>query len=360
MFGDETARAGAPTKSFTHGTHTAASAAAAMRKASRLCRLLLAYRFLLAPNIASGAALSRHRILRISRSCPPRMDVSVPAAVSLGAGMLGGAIGVGVAYPLDTMKTKLQARETSSEAGANESPLVVALDVVRKEGLVGFYGGVSSTMAGQAVIKGVVFFVYEWAKSLCESTGFAEGSAALLLSACLSGAVGSLFVTPVERIKCVMQASEAYTYDGPLGCARELVRTDGINGLLTRGLGATLLREVPAYGFYFVSYDLVKAALLDGALDVSPQLIPLIGGAVAGAMSWIPVYPIDVVKTNIQVLDGANGDEGFLGTAATLWKTGGLSAFWDGINPKLARAVVNHAVTFYVFEYVCSLPIWTT
>ena len=30
-------------------------------------------------------------------------------------------------------------------------------------------------------------------------------------------------------------------------------------------------------------------------------------------------------------------------------------AFWDGIGPKLARAIVNHAVTFLVFDNLCFL-----
>ena len=283
---------------------------------------------------------------------PPRMSMDVPVAVSLGAGMLGGAVGVGVAYPLDTLKTKMQARDS---ALANPSPLRVAVETVREEGIEGFYGGVSSTMLGQAAIKGVVFFVYEWAKAACAPTALGDGSLALILSACLSGAVGSLVGTPVERIKCIMQATEAGTYAGPLACTQALLRSDGVEGLLFRGLGATLLREIPAYGFYFVSYDVAKDWLLDGAL-VAPSLVPLLGGAVAGAMAWIPVYPVDVIKTNIQVQDGASGDAGFVGTARLLWEDGGPMAFWDGLNPKLARAVVNHAVTFYVFDFVCSLP----
>ena len=270
--------------------------------------------------------------------------------------MLGGAVGVGVSYPLDTLKTKLQARETSSDE-TNQNSLSIALDIVKEEGLGGFYSGVSSTMAGQAVIKGVVFYVYEWAKSAIAATSLEGGLLALTIAACISGAVGSFVVTPVERIKCVMQATPAGTYASPLDCVRELLRSDGGGGLAFRGLGATLLREVPAYGFYFVSYESVKAALI-GQATVPAALIPLIGGAVAGAMAWIPVYPIDVIKTNIQVLDGSDGDAGFVGTAQHLWRTGGPWAFWDGIGPKLARAVVNHAVTFTVFDFVCSLPLW--
>mmetsp|Transcript_50520 Transcript_50520/g.131442 ORF Transcript_50520/g.131442 Transcript_50520/m.131442 type:complete len:320 (-) Transcript_50520:79-1038(-) len=278
---------------------------------------------------------------------------AIPAAVSLGAGMLGGAIGVGVAYPLDTLKTKAQAiagRDMSS------NPFELAMGIVRSEGIAGFYSGVTSTMAGQAMIKGTVFFTYEAAKSWCATTALGTSFIAMSVAACFSGGVGSLIVTPVERIKCVMQAREAGTYTSPLACISDIVERDGLPGFLLRGLGATLLREVPAYALYFVSYDLIKAVLLTQAA-LSASLVSLVGGAFAGAMSWIPVYPIDVIKTQVQVsVDGGDdSDTSFIGTARRLVETGGVAVFWDGLGPKLARAVVNHAVTFWVFDWACTL-----
>jgi len=162
--------------------------------------------------------------------------------VELGAGMVGGAIGVGVAYPLDTLKTK-----TQSMAGSGSNALELAAQLVRTEGVAGFYSGVTSTMVGQALIKGVVFFVYEAAKAVLSADPSADPSVAVLIAAaCISGAVGSFVVTPVERVKCVMQAGEADAYSNPVECIADLVRTDGVGGLAFRGLGATLLREVPA------------------------------------------------------------------------------------------------------------------
>jgi hypothetical protein len=282
---------------------------------------------------------------------PVAVDTSeaIPAAVSLVAGMLGGAIGVGVAYPLDTLKTK-----TQSGAGSGPSnPFVLARNILRDEGVPGFYGGVSSTMAGQAIIKGVLFLQYNAARNALARANIV-GTLSLILAAASSGAVGSLVITPVERVKCVMQAMPAGSFKGPLACIRELLRRDGASGLLFRGLGATLLRELPACTFYFVTFDLTKALLLgSGALSRTSAL--LISGAFAGAMSWVPVYPIDVVKTQIQIeLDeGSEGESGFLGQARRLWQAGGFWAFWDGLGPKLARAIVNHAVTFFVFDFVC-------
>jgi hypothetical protein len=41
-----------------------------------------------------------------------------------------------------------------------------------------------------------------------------------------------------------------------------------------------------------------------------------------------------------------------LSTALELAKRGGLSAFYDGITPKLIRASINHSVTFFVYDFL--------
>lgn len=304
----------------------------------------------------AASSLTAHVRKPISpfRARPPvavETSEAIPAVISLVAGMLGGAIGVGVAYPLDTLKTKTQSSAGGSTSSSN--PFTLARTIYREEGVPGFYGGVSSTMAGQAIIKGVLFLQYNAARNALARANIL-GTFALILAAASSGAVGSLVITPVERVKCVMQAMPAGSFKGPIACIREILRRDGTSGLFFRGLGATLLRELPACTFYFVTFDLTKALLLgSGALPRTGAL--LISGAFAGAMSWIPVYPIDVVKTQIQIeLDeGSEEASGFLGHARRLWQAGGFWAFWDGLGPKLARAILNHAVTFFVFDFVC-------
>ena len=56
--------------------------------------------------------------------------------------------------------------------------------------------------------------------------------------------------------QCVMQARAASTFVSPIACIRELVQRDGVYGLCFRGLGATVLREIPACTLYFVSFAL--------------------------------------------------------------------------------------------------------
>jgi len=266
---------------------------------------------------------------------------AVPAAVALAAGMLGGSIGVGVAYPLDTIKVKIQAANAGS--GGALGAVDVVRSVLRTEGVGGFYGGVSSTMAGQALIKGSAFLAYDVAKQYLPP----------FFAACASGAAATFIVTPVERVKVVMQASAAGRFAGPGACVRRIIDDDGVGGLFFGGFSATLLRECPSFGFYFASYEFVSDSLsASGA--VPDALVPLLGGACAGVAAWLPVYPVDVVKTAQQAETGSSKSSA-LQVAAELYKKGGPGIFFDGLAPKLFRAVVNHGVTFFVVDQARSL-----
>ena len=223
------------------------------------------------------------RIRRSHAQCSS--TVTVPAVVSLAAGMVGGAVGIGVAYPLDTLKTKQQASATSN----NLNPVQLTQMIYRTEGIAGFYGGVSSTMAGQAVIKGALFFVNGGARNALMRTTLGTSFTALCLAAAISGAITSFIMSPVERVKCVMQANAAGTFRNPLACIAEVLRRDGISGMWFRGLGATVLREIPACTLYLVGFELAKSTLL-GRLPRTPAL--LLSGAFAGALSWVRSPPL--------------------------------------------------------------------
>jgi hypothetical protein len=85
-----------------------------------------------------------------------------PATASILAGSIAGAAGVGVAFPLDTLKTKSQVLG-AAQTSDNTSGGVVAIGgdvnkmnmfeliglIYKLEGISGFYGGVKGMMVGQ-------------------------------------------------------------------------------------------------------------------------------------------------------------------------------------------------------------------
>mmetsp|Transcript_9381 Transcript_9381/g.14035 ORF Transcript_9381/g.14035 Transcript_9381/m.14035 type:complete len:321 (+) Transcript_9381:115-1077(+) len=226
-------------------------------------------------------------------------NVINPAVASLVAGSVAGAIGVGVAFPLDTLKTKSQVLASSQRSGgiqtdpsSGTASLLAGEDVTqmnmfelfvliyKMEGIGGFYGGVRGMMVGQAVIKSVAFSANQIGLSvLKENAAFLPSAAVLLGAAFFSGFVTSFLVTPIERVKVLMQASNKYKNE--IHCLQNIIKSDdlGFIGLFSRGLGLTLAREVPSYGIYFLIYGLLMALPVATTMG---NIAPLVFGAFTG------------------------------------------------------------------------------
>jgi hypothetical protein len=82
--------------------------------------------------------------------------------------------------------------------------------------------------------------------------------------------------------------------------------------MLYNGYMATIYREVPAYSVYFSSYyyfkDIWTNAYLISKSPVPPHCnnnyvttVSACSGALAGVLSWMVIYPIDVAETPIQL-----------------------------------------------------------
>ena len=367
-------------------------------------------------SVYAFTSTKRYRPFRPSKqSSTTSLSVIGTGAASLLAGSIGGAIGVGVAYPLDTLKTKAQVysqqntqqqrqmqeqeqvelfantqeNNTNDEAVQiiSESGVVCSIDdcykiespeddlislvklILEEEGIAGFFGGVKAMMIGQALIKSVAFSANEQAlESLKDfdwdtiGLGSVVGATpeqnalisssflALILAASFSGFVTSFLVTPVERVKVMMQAQSTNSlYSNEIECIQAVLQNEGFLGLFSRGLGPTLAREVPSYAIYFVVYGLlIHTSVAENYLGGAA---PLVCGAMSGCACWIPVYPIDVIKTLVQNTEGGDSSSAF-DIAIDLYKNEGIGAFFNGLTPKMLRASVNHAVTFWVYDFM--------
>ena len=276
------------------------------------------------------------------------MLVSGDTITSLLAGSIAGALGVGVAYPLDTIKTKQQLNVESNFVYSNSpsskvvsTVAVVSLpelglfstiaDIWKSSGFEGFYGGVQTSMIGQAVTKATAFSV---------NTAALEAHYDLVYAAAVAGLVTAFLAVPVDRIKVLMQTNSFKT---EFDCYRSIMDTEGLKGLLFTGLVPTLFREVPAYTIYFFLYD----ALMPFATETLGFVAPAVSGAIAGAVCVIPVHPVDVVKTNVQ-----HSATDWQDVVANIYECHGFEGFWEGLLPRMGRAAINHSVTFTVYDFL--------
>ena len=289
------------------------------------------------------------------------------------AGSVGGVAGAFASYPLDTLRVRLQTMQ--GRRGQRTGVIGAARAINKESGLGGFYRGVGSPLLFAAVIKSTVFVGYEacqrglkWLAAKRRGGGEQQSKLSrfeLAIAAMGAGALASLVVAPAERVKVLMQTSK--TSDGAgglLSSVRKVVAADGIIGGLFRGLGPTFLREIPGYGVYFIAYEAAKRLLSPssgdskdssgGGLSASIAVRTALAGAFAGVTAWLPVYPVDVVKSRMQAHKQSGWDRRAAPTAsaiaAQLWAEEGVMGFYKGLVPTLSRAVISHGTTLAAYE----------
>lgn len=281
---------------------------------------------------------------------------SLQSLRALVAGGVGGVCAVVVGHPFDLVKVRMQTAEKGVYSGAID----VVKKTIAKEGLArGLYAGVSAPLVGVTPMFAVSFWGYDLGKQLVSNVSKVENnqfSVAQVSAAGFFSAIPMTIITaPFERVKVLLQIQgqkqlapgEKPKYSGGLDVVRQLYKEGGIRSVF-RGSAMTLARDGPGSAFYFATYETVKRNLtpkdpVTGKPgDLSMSAVMVAGGA-AGIAMWIPVFPIDTIKSRLQ---SAEGRPTISGTIKGIHASGGLKAFFPGIGPAMARAVPANAATF--------------
>uniref|UniRef100_U5EY98 Putative solute carrier family 25 carnitine/acylcarnitine translocase n=1 Tax=Corethrella appendiculata TaxID=1370023 RepID=U5EY98_9DIPT len=276
------------------------------------------------------------------------------------SGGFGGICTVVAGHPLDTIKVRLQ---TMPLPEAGKQPLYAgtydcAKKTVQREGFKGLYKGMSAPITGVAPIFAMSFFGFGLGKRLQQKTPNEELSNLQLFAA---GAFSGIFTTtvmaPGERIKCLLQIQQGgntpQKYSGMVDCAKQLYAEGGIKSIY-KGACATLLRDVPASGMYFLAYEYVKKTFAPKEGEVqSPGLklsITILAGGSAGIANWAIGMPADVLKSRLQTAPEGTYKNGIRDVFRELMKREGPLALYKGVTPVMLRAFPANAACFIGFE----------
>ncbi|KAI0052250.1 adenine nucleotide transporter [Auriscalpium vulgare] len=322
------------------------------------------------------------------------------------AGALGGCFSNAVVYPLDTIKTRIQAANTE-DGGDNEAELSVtnlALKIVKEEGLTGLYGGFAATMLNTFSMQYAYFFFYSvvrtsYIKRLAarRPPGAAAqplSTAAELLLGAVAGALAQIFTIPVAVIATRQQigsrsktkakgkgkenadveaqnsVEEEERDDSFFGVAREIVREEGVTGLWLGIKPGLVLTVNPAitYGMY----ERIKSVLLlarEKAGQTDGKLTPLLSfalGALSKTLATVVTYPYIMAKVRIQTrsADDEEAKEehrravhhgfhhkkdhhpGALDILRRVWKHQGFLGWYQGMGAQVLKAVLSQGVLF--------------
>eukprot|EP00929_Paragymnodinium_shiwhaense_P064355 TRINITY_DN32225_c0_g1_i2.p1 TRINITY_DN32225_c0_g1~~TRINITY_DN32225_c0_g1_i2.p1 ORF type:complete len:291 (+),score=37.41 TRINITY_DN32225_c0_g1_i2:65-937(+) len=272
-------------------------------------------------------------------------------------GFISGSVSIFAGHPFDTIKVRLQAGHSQYKGG-----LDCVSQLVKKEGVRALWKGMMSPLVTNSALNAITFSTWQEAQRWLS---FEEGPKAPLekvfLAGGFAGVVQCSLATPMElvRSKLQVQYEGKRVYSGNIDCIRSLYRSEGLAGLY-RGNLSMMLREGPAFGIYFTTYEATKRAccpeLKEG--ESEPMWVQAVGGATTGAVTWAAVMPIDVISTRIQCLpehEAADASKrSVINVAKQLWQEGGIRAFYRGLTTAVVRGVVLNSIVFPVYETTVS------
>jgi len=267
-------------------------------------------------------------------------------------GSIAGAIGAFAVYPIDLVKTRMQNQRSKSYVGEvmYRNSFDCFKKVIRHEGLLGLYKGLTVQLLGVAPEKAIKLTVNDFSRDkFMQSYGYLPLHGEII-SGGLAGMCQVIFTNPMEIVKIRMQvAGEIQSQANPVS-TMSIIRELGFFGLY-KGVRACLLRDIPFSMIYFPTYSHMKKKLSDENGHNSPGSL-FCAGFIAGVPAAGLCTPADVIKTRIKVKEKAGQTQykGVIDAMFKIQKEEGFKAFWKGTGARVFRSSPQFGVTLISYE----------
>jgi hypothetical protein len=179
------------------------------------------------------------------------------------AGAIAGTVEHTAMYPVDTIKTRMQALGHPGQRLHRLSVVEALRTALKREGISGLYKGVWAVAGGAGPAHAMHFAVYELAK---EGLGGNRGAyrhhpAIAAFSGALATVVNELVMTPVDLVKQRLQVAHS-PYKGVVDCVMSVARTEGPSAFF-RAYRTSLVMSVPFQAIHFAMYEGAKKVFLN-------------------------------------------------------------------------------------------------
>ncbi|XP_030637375.1 mitoferrin-2-like [Chanos chanos] len=300
----------------------------------------------------------------------------LPQGASTTTHMLAGAV-AGIMehclmYPIDCVKTRMQSLQPAP--GACYRNVMDALrQIVRTEGLLRPVRGLNVTAIGAGPAHAMYFACYEklkWTISDVVHPGanshFANG-----LAGCVATLLHDAVMNPAEVVKQRMQMYNS-PYRGVLDCIGAVWHKEGA-GAFYRSYTTQLTMNVPFQALHFMTYEYLQE-LLNPHRHYNPAS-HVVSGALAGAVAAAATTPLDVCKTLLNTQEslalqtsattattttatttaatatGARHISGLGHAFQTVYRMGGPTAFFKGVQARVIYQMPSTAISWSVYEF---------
>ena len=227
------------------------------------------------------------------------------------SGFCAGLVQTIVGHPLDTIKTRIQIDNNNIKSVLN--------NFIKNEKILSLYKGALMPLIGNSILNSFLF-TYHYSLNKNINNHFLTGIS--------TGSISGIILSPFELIKCHLQNNRNNNKNKLFEILKK-IKEKKIK--LSNGLLLSLLRDSIGLSIYFGCYEKLQ----------KKNNNPLLNGGIAGSLSWLYSYPIDVLKTKKQVSD------------SNLWiilKKMKMKMYLNGLSVILLRSFIVNACVFYTYE----------
>ncbi|KAL3578837.1 hypothetical protein D5086_020341 [Populus alba] len=254
-------------------------------------------------------------------------------------------------FPIDLTKTRLQLHSSSTKP---TNFFLVASEIIRQQGPLGFYRGLSPAILRHLFYTPIRIVGYENLRYLVVVNNEVAGGGGDLVSLStkallggLSGVIAQVVASPADLVKVRMQADGRIVnqglqprYSGLLDAFSKIIKAEGFGGLW-KGVLPNIQRAFLVNMGELACYDHAKRFIIQNHISADNIYAHTLASIMSGLSATALSCPADVVKT--RMMNQAASKDGkavYQSSYDCLVKTvrmEGLKALWKGFFPTWSR-----------------------
>merc|ERR1719189_2071902 len=209
--------------------------------------------------------------------------------IDMTSGWVGGAVGIALTHPLDSVRVTKQYQARMSKNNLNYFQIFKQIRYTH--GLSGFWRGVLPPTLLRGLGMAANRTGYNIGLQLFKGEQV-KGTWRMWVVGSIAGIFTGVVDMPIQLLKCRAQVKVGLTKESfnlYFVMLKRIWKYEG-SGAFTNGLTPQLLYSIPSYAIFYALYDQM----------VSYGCPIFLSGMVAGTMSWPPFLPFDSLRVRMQ------------------------------------------------------------
>ncbi|XP_054009414.1 mitoferrin-1-like [Hylaeus anthracinus] len=266
--------------------------------------------------------------------------------VHMTAGAFAGIMEHCVMYPLDSVKTRMQALTPGPSAGGGMGEVWTRM--IRQEGFLRPIRGMSAMVVGAGPAHALYFSCYEFIKNkLLSSRNHNEFNLTVYGTAgCIATLLHDGVMNPAEVVKQRLQMYNS-PYRNVMTCIKSIYKTEGLYAFY-RSYTTQLAMNVPFQMIHFMTYEVSQIFTNPRHMYNPPAHI--VSGALAGAVAAAITTPLDVCKTLLNTQNGVHA-QGMIDAFRKVYAYGGARGYFRGLNARVIYQMPATTICWSTYEF---------